>query len=145
MTVTFNELASMLFMAGIGATISFAILAFSKRGKRDMRFALFVQSTVSLGLGILFIWGHIGFASGLSASANTSRIFLVLALAHWAGDWRTRRATEWSLSPLMLDIQSGAAQRQKLKGGFCHWRRAKVMSAIGVGSGHGLAIIVTCQ
>lgn len=87
MTVSFNDLAYMVFMAGIGATISFAILAFSKRGKRDMRFALFVQSAVILGLGFLFLLG-----AGLASPPGYPHLLipvvfvLVLALAHWL--WR---------------------------------------------------------
>ena len=87
MAVTFNDLAYMVFMAGIGATTSFAILAFSKRGKRDMRFALFVQSTFILGFGFLFLVG-----AGLASPPGYPHLLipvvfiLVLALAHWL--WR---------------------------------------------------------
>lgn len=87
MTVTFNDLASMVFMAGIGATISFAILAFSKRGKRDMRFALFVQSAVIIGLGFLFLVGAaLASPPGYPHLLIPVVFILILAIAHWL--WR---------------------------------------------------------
>ena len=87
MIVTLNDLAYMAFIAGIGAIISFAILALSKRGKRDMRFALFLQSSVILGLGFLFLLG-----AGLASPPGYPHLLipfvyiLILALAHWL--WR---------------------------------------------------------
>jgi hypothetical protein len=52
-----EDIAGMLFMAFVGAILSFVVLAFSKSAEVNMRRALIIQSTVILGMGFLFFLG----------------------------------------------------------------------------------------
>ena len=85
--VTFNDIAYMVFMAGIGSLTSFALLAVSKRGKRDMHFALAVQSIVVLGLGVFLFLG-----AGLASPPGYPHMLIpvvfvaILGISHWL--WR---------------------------------------------------------
>lgn len=52
-----EDVMAMAFMAGIGAMISFVIMAFSQRAKTDRAVALLIQSGCILGLGFLYLLG----------------------------------------------------------------------------------------
>ena len=88
-----NDVMYMVFMAAIGALISFAIMAFSKRAKTNRRFALIVQSICILGWGLLFMLG-----AGLQSPPGYPHwlipiVFLiVLGIAHVV--WRAAYPSE---------------------------------------------------
>jgi fatty acid desaturase len=52
-----DDIMAMFVMAGIGAMISFIILAFSRRAKAKRSVALQIQAACILGLGFLFLLG----------------------------------------------------------------------------------------
>ena len=93
MAITSEDIAGMLFIAGVGAFASFAILALLKRAKSNMRFALLVQSFIILGLGFLFLIGA-GLASppGYPHFLIPVVFIIVLGLSHWL--WRLANPTD---------------------------------------------------
>jgi len=52
-----ENITAMVFIAGIGAMISFAIMMFSRRAKAKRSVALLIQSVCILGLGFLYLLG----------------------------------------------------------------------------------------
>ena len=78
-----EHLISTAFFAGIAALVSFAFMAFSKKAKGDHHFALWIQSGVILGLGLLYFLG-----AGLQSPPGYPHwlipivFMVVLAVAH---------------------------------------------------------------